>query len=117
MAQRSSNLLSTGQAAKLCSVTPDTVLKWIKRGRLEAVRTAGGHYRIDVMELDPFMVPPTRDEAQVPAVTAAVEPAETSPNTRCWEYLSTEGKVRDDCRQCVVYRVRATRCFLGHSTP
>ena len=112
MAQGSPNLLSTGQAARLCSVTPDTVLKWIKRGRLEAVRTAGGHYRIDVSELDPFMASPSRNEAQLPAIRAAAEPVETSRNTKCWEYLSTEGKVRDDCRQCVVYRVRATRCFL-----
>jgi excisionase family DNA binding protein len=35
------NLLSTGRAAELCSVTPDTILKWIKRGRLSGVRTAG----------------------------------------------------------------------------
>ena len=43
---------STGQAAKLCAVTPDTVLKWIKRGRLRARRTPGGHYRISREDLD-----------------------------------------------------------------
>lgn len=112
MAQGISDLLSTGQAAKLCSVTPDTVLKWIKRGRLNAVRTAGGHYRIDVRDLDPFMVSPRRSEAHPPAIRPTADPVETPRNTRCWEYLSSEGKVRDDCRQCVVYRVRATRCFL-----
>ena len=31
--------LTTGQAAELCSVTPDTVLKWIRSGRLAAART------------------------------------------------------------------------------
>jgi len=30
----------------------------------------------------------------------------------CWEFLSDNGEVREGCRQCVVYRVRATRCFL-----
>ena len=47
MPEDKSNLLTTGQAAKLCSVTPDTILKWLKRGRLNGVRTAGGHYRIE----------------------------------------------------------------------
>jgi hypothetical protein len=31
---------------------------------------------------------------------------------RCWEYLSDRGAVREDCRQCVVYQVRAAGCFL-----
>lgn len=43
--------ISTGQAAKICAVTPDTVLKWIKGGRLNARRTPGGHYRIDRRDL------------------------------------------------------------------
>jgi len=36
------DMVSTGQAAKLCSVTPDTILKWIKNNKIEAVQTAGG---------------------------------------------------------------------------
>ena len=43
--------LSTGAAARLCSVNPDTVLKWIKKGRLPATRTVGGHYRIEEQDL------------------------------------------------------------------
>ncbi|MBW1878690.1 MAG: helix-turn-helix domain-containing protein, partial [Deltaproteobacteria bacterium] len=38
--------LSTGQAANLLSVTADTVLKWIKKGKIPATRTAGGPYRV-----------------------------------------------------------------------
>jgi len=30
----------------------------------------------------------------------------------CWEYLAEDGEVRRACKHCVVYRVRATRCFL-----
>ena len=52
------DLLTTGQAARLCSVTPDTVLKWIKKGRLRGVRTAGGHYRIERRLLDPLIACP-----------------------------------------------------------
>jgi excisionase family DNA binding protein len=101
------NLLSTGQAAKLCSVTPDTVLKWIKKGRLAARRTAGGHYRIERRELEPLIASPQPTECQSLAL------AEHDPQgLHCWEYLSDRGTVRDQCRQCVVYRVRAARCFL-----
>ena len=55
MSAEKAGLLTTGQAAKLCAVTPDTVLKWIKKGRLEATRTAGGHYRVALPDLEPFM--------------------------------------------------------------
>jgi excisionase family DNA binding protein len=100
-------LLSTGQAARLCSVTPDTVLKWIKKGRLSARRTVGGHYRIERRALEPLIVSPH------PAECASWELAERDPDgVHCWEYLSDRGAVRDQCRQCVVYRVRAARCFL-----
>lgn len=112
MAQGKPHLLSTGQAAELCSVTPDTVLKWIKKGRLCAVRTAGGHHRIDPRDLDPFVVSPGNREAPLPASRPLAEPIETPPGPRCWEHLSSEGEIREDCRQCVVYRVRATRCFI-----
>jgi excisionase family DNA binding protein len=101
------DLLTTGQAAKLCSVTADTVLKWIKRGRITARRTAGGHYRIERREIEPLIVSPH------PAECPSLEMAEGDPQgLHCWEYLSDRGTVRDQCRQCVVYRVRAARCFL-----
>jgi len=45
-------LLTTGQAARICSVTADTVLKWIRSGYLPARRTAGGHHRILEKDLD-----------------------------------------------------------------
>ncbi len=91
--------LTTGQAAKRCSVERDTVLKWIKCGRLVAERTAGGHFRIDPREL----------ERVAPASDAA--PAPPQP-MRCWEYLSPGGDVRQECRQCIAYRAGAAWCFL-----
>jgi len=107
MLAENQNLLTTGQAAKLCSVTPDTILKWIKKGRLNGVRTAGGHYRIERRALDPLIVSPR------PAESASRQLPECYPKSlRCWEYLSDRGSVRDDCQQCVVYRVRAARCFV-----
>lgn len=95
-----SKLLSTGQAAKLCSVTSDTILKWIKKGRLQATRTAGGHYRIHPQDLN----------------AGAPQEAEDQPSARksyeyCWEYNNKGGTLTEECTDCIVYRTRAYRCF------
>ena len=100
-------LLTTGEAAKLCSVTPDTVLKWIRKGRLPAGRTAGGHFRVDRRHLEPLIHRSLPTEPKPSAVQDRV----ASP-MRCWEYLGNPETVREDCKQCVVYQVRAARCFL-----
>ena len=110
--------MTTGQAATLCAVTPDTVLKWIKKGRLAATRTAGGHYRVALPDVEPFMA---GFGQKGPAATAVAprSPDSVPGGTKeepegvpCWEFLSENGETREVCRQCVVYRVRATRCFL-----
>ena len=46
---------STGQAARYCFVTSDTILNWIHKGSLQAQRTAGGQYRIRREDLLRFM--------------------------------------------------------------
>jgi len=107
MAAERSNLLTTGQAAKVCSVTPDTILKWIRKGRLEAQRTAGGHFRIERRDIDSLIHPAAAEEP-----SASESPECFARGLRCWEYLSDRGTVRDDCRKCVVYRVGAAKCFL-----
>jgi excisionase family DNA binding protein len=104
MASDDTDWLSTGQAAALCSVTAATVLNWIRTGKIEGVRTPGGHYRIKRDRLGPMM---TRRRPSVPV--AAAKPGRR--NLRCWEYLGERGKVRTECLDCVVYRVRATWCF------
>lgn len=87
--------LTTGQAAELCSVTPDAVLKWIKAGRVPARRTAGGHYRILDEDLALFRA--------APEVTSRGQPY-------CWEYLAGK-QATEDCVRCVVYRLRVKRCY------
>ena len=101
------SLLTTGQAAQLCSVTPDTILKWIKKGRISSARTAGGHYRIRRGDLERLIVAPRPHKSR-----SLRSPPCSRRRLRCWEYLGQRGKARDNCRQCVVYRVRAARCFL-----
>lgn len=40
------DVLTTGDVAKALHVSPVTVKQWIKRGKLKATRTPGGHFRI-----------------------------------------------------------------------
>ena len=98
--QDRSRMLSTGKVAQLLSVTPDTVLKWIKSGRLRAKRTAGGHYRIDQHDLDHL----TDDSVDS-------QPAVEGGFLYCWEYFATGGEPGQNCLDCLVYRARARRCY------
>jgi excisionase family DNA binding protein len=108
--------LSTGQAAKVCSVTPDTILKWIRSGRLPARRTAGGHHRVDPRDLDKVV--------QEPSVEDQLAKWRDEPRhfRYCWEHKG-QGGLLDGCKQCVVYELRAQRCYevvklapeMGHS--
>lgn len=102
MAGAEAKYLTTGQAARLLAVTPDTVLKWIHRGRIAAVQTAGGHHRIGFEEIRKLMGEANPEVAQ----------SEAAPGVaRCWEYLGGGGAVRTVCLDCAVYRFRAARCY------
>ena len=93
-----SSYLTTGQVAKLCSVTPDTVLKWVQSGKLPASRTPGGHCRIHRVALFEFLSQRTRKESE-------------RPYQFCWEFNAKSGEIRSACRSCLVYRSRAARCY------
>ncbi len=104
--QKHRSWLTTGQAAELCAVTPATVLNWIRKGRLEGVRTAGGHYRIRRDVIEPLLTDRQTTGWEVtPHARQALRPL------RCWEYLSDGGIVRGECRGCMVYAMRAAWCF------
>jgi excisionase family DNA binding protein len=47
-------VLTTFEAAALCNVSYNTIKNWIKRGLLGAYRTAGGHLRIKLEDLEGF---------------------------------------------------------------
>lgn len=99
-------ILTTGEAATMCSVTPDTVLKWIKSGKIAGNRTAGGHYRINKKSLSLF-VP---NIAETPPDSA---PAPEDDNKiPCWEFNATGGTINERCFQCIVYTSRTKRCYV-----
>jgi excisionase family DNA binding protein len=61
--------LTTGEAAVHCRVSVPTLQDWIRSGRLAALKTLGGHRRIDVHEFERFLhtygMPPYRSIPRV----------------------------------------------------
>lgn len=47
--------LTTGEAARYCYVSQATIINWIKKGKLEAYTTPGGHYRILLSDFVSFL--------------------------------------------------------------
>jgi excisionase family DNA binding protein len=45
----------TAEVAKRLHVSLDTVVRWIREKRLNAVRTAGGHYRISEEDIENYL--------------------------------------------------------------
>ena len=74
---------------------------FVKKGRLRAMKTAGGHHRIEYRDLESFLLAHRVGGEAPPANAAAAQPV------RCWEFFSDHGVIRDACKECVVYRVRA----------
>lgn len=98
--------LTTGQVAQLLSVKPDTVLKWIRSGMLPARRTAGGHHRINQADVEHL----TR-MTRAPSPSKGPRIKFRKPTVQyCWD-LYRNGGIRDTCRQCSVYLLRAQRCY------
>jgi len=97
--------VSTGTAARCCFVTPDTIVNWIKAGKLPAQRTAGGQYRILVSDLREFM------EEQGMSTNWLESGNQSQPlchDFRVRGVLDPEAAV---CASCVVRHLGAFNCF------
>jgi excisionase family DNA binding protein len=102
---RGKDFLTTTEAAKLLSVSPDTVLKWVRAGKVKSHRTLGGHFRIPLSELDiPDTIEKTAANIPAPIPRPAV-------HQYCWQYLAGEGEISPKCKDCITFRSRAQRCY------
>ncbi len=102
---------TTGRAARLCFVTPETILNWIRGGRLKAYRTAGGQFRILRSDLRRFMV----EEG----MAAELVDREAGRRPTCWEFHEEEdaryGSVLGErCGECLVKRSETLNCWQLH---
>jgi len=48
-------ILTVAQAGKYCNVSTETIINWIEKGDLSALKTEGGHRRIKKDDLDNFL--------------------------------------------------------------
>jgi molybdopterin-binding protein len=60
-----------GQAAELLGVSVDTVRRWADAGRVDTVRTEGGHRLVDGVALAKFAVELARNHPTVPVTESA----------------------------------------------
>lgn len=93
---------STGQAARYCYVTSDTILNWIHNGSVTAQRTAGGQYRITREHLLAFM--------HSHGMRTDLLMAECDVRPHCWEFHCS-GELDARCLGCPACRSRAIDCF------
>ncbi len=100
--------LTTGEAARHCLVSPDTIANWIANGHLQAQRTRGGQYRIWVDDLRTFMT------AHGMRTDLLDQDLGLSPT--CWEFWASLDQTSGcphaelNCGQCPVYRSHASVC-------
>lgn len=93
---------TTGEAAVICAVTPNAVLKWVSAGRLSANRTPGGHHRIPRQALLELL----KGQSRVSSDLSGEKPFQF-----CWEFNAKSGKIQKGCLECIVYRSRTGRCY------
>ena len=98
--------LTTGEAARCCFVTPETIANWIKAGLLPAQRTAGRQYRILVSDLRTFMS----------SQGMSTELLDDEPEGRqlCWEFQSVNHGAKHGsgpCDGCLVKSLGVLNCF------
>jgi len=102
--------LTTTQAAKILSVSPDTVLKWVKAGKIKSTRTLGGHFRIPIEALQ-LVSQKSREAALNGEIPQAAD------FQYCWEYLAHGGDIKRECGDCITYRSRSKRCYELRDLP
>ncbi len=49
------NWLTVGRIGEYCLVTPITVRRWIRKGKLSAIRLPSGHYRVSLEDFRDFL--------------------------------------------------------------
>jgi len=113
-----SEFLSTGEVARLCGVTRDAVVKWIKKGKLPAVQTPGGHYRVARKVCDTLSAKGSGTPYHGPLYGSPLPEGPDVPqlpkdpdSMRCWEYFGEAGAPRETCKGCLVYLARAQKCY------
>jgi len=105
------NYYTTSQAAKLLSVSSDTVLKWVRAGKIPSYRTPGGHSRIPAEAISALL------PGVLPAGGIASGTPQEKPFNYCWDFYAGDDGVSQACLDCVAYKSQARRCYEMREIP
>jgi excisionase family DNA binding protein len=100
---RKQKFISTGKAAQKWAVSRDTILKWIKSGKLAAEKTVGGHHRIRMDSFNRYPAPRSPGEDPFPDY--------------CWDFNAKNGVMSSDCLECIAYKAEARNCYILAKQP
>ena len=102
------NYLTTTQLAELCGVSRFTILNWIKQGKINAIKTIGGKYRIGMVEAKSFL-----DSLHIDATGKDKEATADKPDlsAHCWEYPD-KVSCPCTCEKCLIYEKKTDYCFI-----
>ena len=108
--QKIPEIFSTHTAARVCRVTPMTIIRWIKDGHIRAHKTQGGHRRIMRADLEDFCV-----KNQIP-LSWIEQPGDTT--TQRALIIDTNSADRDAIYDALVDRAETDeeRCFSVYET-
>ncbi len=98
------NYYTTSQVAEILSVSSDTVLRWVRSGKIPSYRTLGGHSRIPAQVIEGLV----RDTERADRIPAGLKGDQ--PHLRCWDFYAQAGG-ESTCRECPTFRSRSRRCY------
>ena len=105
------DLYTTTEAARLLAVSSDTVLKWVRAGKIPSYRTPGGHARIPRSAIAGLLPEPNGKNGE------AVRTPGTESYKYCWDHHAVNGRIKAECRNCIAYKSRARRCYEMRHLP
>jgi len=98
--------LTTTELAKLCGVSRFTVLNWIKGGKIDAIRTVGGRYRIPAREAMSLLETLGRRTSQTSKRVLTSDAL-----GHCWEYPE-KTNCDNKCADCLIHKKELEYCFV-----
>lgn len=95
--------VSIEKAAKLLLVSQDTVVKWLNEGKLHSRKTGHERHLISRSSVRELL---TAEQGLIEEIINGKR-----PSVPCWEYHAVDGKIKDDCRSCPVFKTRRKKCY------
>jgi excisionase family DNA binding protein len=101
---------TTNDIAQMCNVTRQTVINWIKGGKVTANLTPGGHRRVLREDLVSFF----QDNRMDISIVEEFEKENRGRIPYCWEYHAVGFPSRSsqhECERCITREAYALHCY------